>query len=95
MKSLAWFFVATTIFSLSFSAPAYSQGLDLQSYCQSLYGGSSNAILLDERDAYTWRCTQGDDMFEMSIEDACDRQYNPSYSASLGDRGDPYSWACY
>jgi hypothetical protein len=87
--------VAAITGCMAFAAPAQGQGLDLQSYCQSLYGYNSNAILLDDRDAYTWRCTQGDEMYEMSIEDACDQQYNPSYSASLGSRSDPYSWACY
>lgn len=76
------------------SAQAEQRGLDLEWYCQQVYGPGASAFYENRWDAYTWRCTLGMSMYEISIEDACDVQYGREWYAGLRDRWDAFSWYC-
>lgn len=79
--------------------------IDLNRYCRKKYGAPRavivNAVLLDSRDAYSWRCekTRGAssdyrELVDISIVEACSVQYGPWAEAGLERRRDPYSWYC-
>jgi hypothetical protein len=68
-------------------------GLDLDEYCRTM-DPSAFAVLLDQHDAYTWRCQIGSSQVGMDLTTACSEQYGPGSYALLGNRSDPDSWSC-
>lgn len=65
-------------------------GINVEAYCN--YNHDESAVLLNEQDAYTWRCTDGS---SISMDLACRQQYGEDWASALGNRRDAYSWYCY
>jgi hypothetical protein len=77
-------------------AGVYLGGVDMQGACNNQYPGMGlRAVVLDQRNAYSWVCTspwgyrQGIDVTRQ-----CRVQYGWSAYAGLWDSRNPYSWFC-
>ena len=84
----------------SATAKAATGGLDFNAYCRSkrsILGWPAYAVLLNSRDAYSWRCAVGVQNRQkdpINFRDACKRRYGQRAVAVLGNRANPYSWKC-
>lgn len=69
---------------------------DLNAYCLAQHGEGAEALLLGNKDAYSWSCIGGSPtaLHSISVDDVCKFQNPWSEGAVLGDRCDPYSWSC-
>jgi hypothetical protein len=84
----------------SASAKTATGGLDFNAYCarkRSGVGWRSYAVLLNRRDAKSWRCATGV-LFKgrdpINVRDACKMRYGNRAVEVLGNRSNPYSWYC-
>lgn len=72
-------------------------GIDMQRACNTQYYDAFHirAVVLDEHDAYSWRCVQDADTtngIDMGL--ACTIQYGRTARAGLAFWWDPHSWYC-
>ncbi len=81
------------LIALGTAPVANAQSLSFEKYCNEVYGAQSRAVVLDEHDADSWRCTKGREMVEIDPDDVCARQY-PGRGAVAANPNDPKSWAC-
>ena len=73
---------------------AGAQSMNFEKYCKDVYGEPSRAVLPDEHDANSWRCSKGNETVVVDVNDVCHRQYGPTRVAVLGNASDPKSWTC-
>lgn len=84
------------------SAPAASAatrlgGVDMQRACNTQYPPSFGlkATVMNQRDAYSWRCTAPfDSTRQINVNAACANQYGGGAYQGLADARNPYSWYC-
>jgi hypothetical protein len=94
-------FVLMTAGLLAGSAPASAStvlgGVDMQRACNTQYYDAFHfrAVVLDQHDAYSWRCVKDSDTSNgIDVDRACAIQYGSSARAGLTFWWDPYSWYC-
>ena len=72
-------------------------GIDMQRACNTQYYDAFHirAVVLDEHDAYSWRCVKDADTTNgIDMDLACSIQYGSAARAGLAFWWDPYSWYC-
>jgi hypothetical protein len=86
---------------LAGSAPAAASdvlgGIDMQRACNTQYYDAFHfrAVVLDEHDAYSWRCVKDWDTTNgIDFDGACLIQYGAGARAGLTFWWNPYSWYC-
>ncbi|WP_328743811.1 hypothetical protein OHT57_00565 [Streptomyces sp. NBC_00285] len=82
--------------SISASAATLG-GVDMQRACNTQYPPSFGlkAVVLDQHNAYSWRCAAPwDNTRQINVNAACANQYGPGAYAGLGSATNPYSWYC-
>jgi hypothetical protein len=94
-------FVLMTAGLLAGSAPAVASdvlgGIDMQRACNTQYYDAFHfrAVVLDEHDAYSWRCVKDADTSNgIDLDRACLIQYGDGARAGLTFWWDPHSWYC-
>ncbi|WP_427132031.1 hypothetical protein [Pseudarthrobacter sp. S9] len=94
-------FALTTAGLLAGSAPAsaasYLGGVDMQRACNTQYYDAFHyrAEILNQYDAYSWRCVNdGDTTNKIDVDLACMIQYGAGARAGLVYWWDPHSWYC-
>jgi hypothetical protein len=68
-------------------------GLDLNWYCKQVHGSASVSIDTDKT-ATGWRCTKGNQLVGISVEDACRRHYGNNASERLAPTKRSTDWFC-
>lgn len=93
--------VLVTAGLLAGSAPAAASevlgGIDMQRACNTQYYDAFNirAVVLNESDAYSWRCVKDEDTTNgIDVNMACVIQYGGEARAGLTFWWDAYSWFC-
>ncbi len=78
------------------SAGTYQGGVNMQSACDTQYPGwGTRATVLNQSDAYSWRCVAGNgSAYSINVNLACRSQYGGGSYAGLGSSTNPYSWYC-
>lgn len=69
----------------------------MQRACNTQYPPSFGlkAVVLDQHNAYSWRCAAPwDNTRQINVNAACANQYGPGAYAGLGSATNPYSWYC-
>jgi hypothetical protein len=72
-------------------------GIDMQRACNTQYYDAFHyrAVLLNEHDAYSWRCVKDSDTSnQIDLDLACKIQYGADARAGLTFWWNPYSWYC-
>ena len=69
-------------------------GLNLDAYCRSIHGASSQATRLTPSDPHSWMCRRGRDLLDIRIREACRHHYGPKATPVLGRHDDPKAWTC-
>jgi hypothetical protein len=98
-------FTATTTLLISAggavaSAPAsagtFVGPVKMQRACNDQYPGQGlKAVLLDKRDAYTWKCASPEGFLgDIDVNRYCATRYGDGAYAGLRDRTKPRSWYC-
>lgn len=83
----------------SASAAIRLGGVDMQRACsvQWAHFGPTTAIVLDQRNAYSWKCRSnytGVIVGGIDVNRQCVYQYGWGAYAGLGSTTNPYSWYC-
>jgi hypothetical protein len=83
----------------SASAAIRLGGVDMQRACsvQWKHFGPTTAIVLDQRNAYSWKCRSnytGVIVGGIDVNRQCADQYGWDAYAGLGSTSNPYSWYC-
>jgi hypothetical protein len=73
--------------------PLEQRGVELNSYCKNKYGQSAVATSTPG-DAFSWRCRNGGQAFDIDIDEACKLEHGVDFTAKLGNRNDHTSWQC-
>lgn len=80
------------------AASTYLGGVDMQRACNTQYPSSwgLRAEVLDQRNAYSWRCTAPWDRssYGIDVNRECVVQYGRGAHFGLRDARNPYSWFC-
>lgn len=79
---------------LAAPANAVETGMSMQRACDAQYGAGFISRPLDEKNAYSWRCTRTGVANGIDVARACREQYTPRATAVVLDRGNAYSWRC-
>jgi hypothetical protein len=97
------FIGATAIFRAAGIEPATTRPpevvgeVDTFDYCRSLYGSTSNAVLIGTN-AYSWRCSDRQNglfrLVELDFDDACRERFGESARANNWNESNPYAWEC-
>jgi hypothetical protein len=71
-------------------------GVDMQRACDTQYPGFGlKAVVLDQYNAYSWRCAAPyDNTRGIDVNAACANQYGYGAYSDLGNIRNPYSWYC-
>lgn len=79
------------------SAGTYLGGVDMQRACNTQYYDAFEirAVILDQYDAYSWRCVLGSDTSDgINVNQECVIEYGGGAYAGLVYWWDPHSWYC-
>jgi hypothetical protein len=79
------------------AASTYLGGVDMQRACDTQYPGwGLRAEVIDQHNAYSWRCTVPWDRssYGIDVNRECALQYDRSAYSGLRDAHNPYSWFC-
>jgi hypothetical protein len=85
--------VSMVVLELGMTGSAYAN-VDFDKYCKTVYGPQSRAVMLNERDPNSWRCTKGAEQVSINMEDLCHRLSGPTYTALANNPSDAKSWTC-
>jgi hypothetical protein len=72
-------------------------GVDMQRACNDQYGAVYGYVakVMNQSDAYSWRCTKPWDTTRgIDVNAACARQYGAGAWSGLRNRYNPYTWFC-
>ena len=74
-------------------------GVDMQRACTVQWAnyGPTTAIVLDQHNAYSWKCRSnytGYILGGVDVNEECVLQYGSGAYSGLGSSTDPYSWYC-
>ena len=81
------------------AAGTYLGGVDMQRGCSVQWAayGPTTAIVLDQRNAYSWKCRSNYTNYILGGVDVnreCALQFGQGAYAGLGNTSNPYSWYC-
>ena len=68
--------------------------VDFDKYCKAVYSPQSRAVMLNARDANSWRCTKGNEQVSVNMDDLCHRLVGPNSGPHMDNASDANSWSC-
>jgi hypothetical protein len=74
--------------------PAHAQSANIDKYCKTLYGDQSSAVLENNKDPKSWRCTKGNGTTALDLKALCNAQFGADFNPVLANPDDPKSWSC-
>ncbi|WP_117212170.1 hypothetical protein [Allorhizocola rhizosphaerae] len=69
-------------------------GINVDRQCKVQHGSAFTAVVLDTRNAYSWRCHYSGYLYGVDMNSACINQYGGGAFSVLLDPGNAYSWRC-